>query len=195
MDYGGDRAARQTTEPPPYPWWWLTPSLTVLGLLAVWGAAAYPRLPERVPQHLGTHGVEAYAAKSIGAVFAPVFVYAGVVLLLAGLAAALLRVRPASELAPGEAVSGLVTRPATRTGADRVAKASLFLALCVGVTIGGACGVMWQTGPWQDPPEWGFAVLTAPSLLGVLPLLVVALWDKRPLSARRVPERFPTQRG
>nr|WP_240979310.1 DUF1648 domain-containing protein [Streptomyces sp. HNM0574] len=153
-----------------------------MAALAGWGIAVYPELPARVPQHFGPDGVDAYAAKSLGSVFLPVFVQAGVLLVLAGTAVLMLRIRPASELRPGESPGGLSSlvsnRPATRAGAARTARATLALAGWLGLTMAAACAVMWQTGPWQDPPGWYLAVVLAPVLLGTAHLLRVSLKER-----------------
>jgi len=189
---------------PAFPWLWLLPNLALLAGMAAWGVAVYPRLPARVPQHMGPDGVDAYTAKSVGAVFVPVFVHAGTVLLLAVVAAAVVRMRPESEF-PAESGAGTgagaggrvtygpwqgswarqaVNRPATREGARRIARATLFLALCEGAALAAACTVMWRTGPADSAvPGWVTWAVLLPTLLGVVPLLVVAFLDRR--SARR----------
>ncbi|GAB2826541.1 DUF1648 domain-containing protein [Streptomyces daliensis] len=161
-----------------FPWLWLLPGLALLVALTVWGVVVYPHLPDRVPQHFGSEGVSRFAAKSVGSVFLPVFAQAGVLLVMATVSYGVLSMRPESEMVPGEPRSALVNRPATREGAVRSAKATLFLGFCIGLTLVAACAVMWQTGPWQDPPGWYPVLVTAPSLLGAVPVVVVALRDK-----------------
>ncbi|WP_326691273.1 MULTISPECIES: DUF1648 domain-containing protein [unclassified Streptomyces] len=154
-----------------FPWLWLAPGILVLAGLTVWGIMVYPQLPGRVPQHLGSDGVDSYAAKSVGSVFVPVFLHAGVLAVMSATALLTLRVRPESELAPGERVSSLVNRPRTRRGARRAAKAQLFLACCVGMGLAVACTLMWRTDPLGEQGE----NVTLPLLLTMLPLLAGTL--------------------
>ncbi|MDG9703610.1 DUF1648 domain-containing protein [Streptomyces sp. DH37] len=164
---------------PGFPWVWLLPQLAVLVGLAVWGAAVYPHLPERVPRHIGPGGVDAWADRSVGAVFVPVFVHAGTVVMTAAAAVAALRVRPADELAPGERASSLVNRPSTRASALRTARATLQLGFCVGLSIAVTCAVMWRTEPDPHVPSWLLAAVLAPVVLGLVPVLAAAVRDRR----------------
>jgi uncharacterized membrane protein len=160
---------------PAYPWAWLWPGVAVLAGLTAWGLAVYPDLPARVPQHLGADGVDAWADKSVGSVFTPVFVHAGLLLLLAVTAAAVLRVRPHDELSPGETTSPFVNRPATRVQAVRTARAVLAFGTCAGLSLAVACTVMWRTGPAPDPPGRLLAAALLPAAAGTAGLLVAAL--------------------
>jgi len=163
---------------PGFPWGWLLPSLAVLLGLTAWGAGVYPHLPDRVPRHLGPGGVDAWTEKSVGAVFLPVLVHAGVTVLLAALSAALLRLRPLSELPPHRR-TGLVNRPSTRASAVRIARATLFLGFCLGLSTAATCAVMWRTGPDPDVPGPLYAAALVPGVLGLVPLLVAAFRDRR----------------
>ncbi|MFP8887175.1 DUF1648 domain-containing protein [Streptomyces mangrovi] len=164
---------------PDFPWVWLLPQLAVLAGLTVWGVAVYPSLPERVPQHIGPGGIDAWADKSVGAVFVPVLVYAGVIAVMALTSAAALRMRPADELAPGERASSLINRPATRASALRGARATLQLGFCIGLSMAVTCAVMWRTEPDPHVPAWLLAAVLAPIALGLVPVLAVALRDRR----------------
>ncbi|MGI5351571.1 DUF1648 domain-containing protein [Streptomyces sp. CA-250714] len=163
-----------------FPWLWLLPGLLVLAGLLLWGIVAYPDLPAKVPQHLGSDGIDRYADKSVGSVFVPVFVHAGALALLAGTACATLRITPLSELPPEQRGSSLVNRPKTREGARRVARAQLFLACCLGLTLAVVCRVMWSTAPQaKDGPQTGTLVLALlPVALGTLAVLWTALQDR-----------------
>ncbi|MFH0244963.1 DUF1648 domain-containing protein [Streptomyces sp. HK10] len=158
---------------------WLLPQLAVLTGLAVWGAAVYPGLPERVPQHIGPGGIDGWADKSVGAVFVPVLVHAGTVAVTAAVSAAALRMRPADELAPGERASSLVNRPATRASALRTARATLQLGFCIGLSVAVTCAVMWRTEPDPRVPAWLLAAVLAPVALGLVPVLAAAVRDRR----------------
>ncbi|MFP8944879.1 DUF1648 domain-containing protein [Streptomyces fenghuangensis] len=164
---------------PGFPWVWLLPQLAVLAGLTVWGAAVYPSLPERVPQHIGPGGIDAWADKSVGAVFLPVLIYAGTVAVMAATSAAALRMRTEDELAPGERASSLVNRPATRASALRTARATLLLGFCIGLSIAVTCAVMWRTEPDPQVSAWLFAAVLAPLALGLVPVLAAAVRDRR----------------
>lgn len=167
-----------------FPWPWLLPSLVLLVVLTAWGVGVYPHLPERVPQHMGPDGVDAWTEKSVGAVFLPVFLYAGTTALMAAVAAGLTRMRSTEELAPHERTSSLINRPPTRASALRAARATLLLGFCIGPSIAVICAVMWRTEPEPDIPGWLFAAALAPVALGMVPLLVAALRDRRERAGR-----------
>lgn len=164
---------------PGFPWPWLLPSLALLLCLAAWGTGVYPHLPERVPQHLGADGVDAWTDKSVGAVFLPVLLHAGTTALMAGAAALTLRMRPAAELAPHERGPGLVNRPATRASALRIARATLLLGFCIGLGIAATCTVMWSTDPAPRVPGWLLPASLAPTAAGTAAVLGAALRDRR----------------
>lgn len=176
---GGKSAPTADAGRPGFPWLWLAPGVLVLLGLVVWGAVVYPDLPDEVPQHLGTDGVDSYAAKSVGSVFLPVFVYAGVLALMTGVTVFSLRMRPESELEPGARTSPFVNRPRTRAGVRLLARAQLFLACCIGLTMGLTCLVMWSTEEVDKSPGGGFELLTlAPTAVGVLALLGAVVRDR-----------------
>ncbi|SER30677.1 DUF1648 domain-containing protein [Streptomyces qinglanensis] len=169
-----------------FPWWWLAPGVLVLAGLLVWGIAVYPRLPPQVPQHFGSDGVDRYAEKSVGTVFLPVLVHAGVLALLAGTASATLRITPVRDLPPGRQTSSLVNRPQTARGALRLARAQLFLGCCLGMTIAVACSLMWAVEPpAEGEPRTGALLLALlPSALGTAAVLAAAFRDRRQGSGR-----------
>ncbi|MEW2223141.1 DUF1648 domain-containing protein [Streptomyces sp. NPDC006990] len=169
-----------------FPWGWLVPGvLLVVGLL-VWGIVVYPRLPQQVPQHFGSDGVDRYADKSVGAVFLPVLVHAGALALLTGTAFATLRITPVRDLPPGRRTSSLVNRPQTAQGALGLARAQLFLGCCLGVTVAVACSLMWAVEPpAEGEPRTGTLLLALlPSALGTAAVLAAAFRDRRPGDAR-----------
>ncbi|WP_030544553.1 DUF1648 domain-containing protein [Streptomyces albus] len=165
---------------PPFPRLWLLPGLAVLLGLTVWGIAAYPGLPERLPQHFGPGGVDRWAEKSVATAFIPVFVQAGVMALMAGTAVATLRMRPRDEAATGpeSAWVRLLNRPGSRASALRVAKATLFLGFCIGLTTAATGAVMWRTEERTDVPPLLLPAALLPVLAGTAVLVVVAVRDR-----------------
>ena len=167
-----DEAAR-------FPWTGLAAGFLVLVGLTVWGVVAYPGLPDRVPQHMGTGGVDTWTDRTVGSVFLPVFVYAGVLAVMAGTTVLTLRTRPTSELAPGKRVSSLVNRPSTPEGARLLARAQMLLACCVGIGIAGACTAMWSTHPEDAGSAWSLVLTLVPIALGTLGVVAASVQDKR----------------
>ncbi|MEV5885306.1 DUF1648 domain-containing protein [Streptomyces sp. NPDC052020] len=166
---------------------WLLPNAVLLVVLAVWGAVRYPRLPARIPQHIGPGGVDAWTDRSIGSAFVLVFVYAGITVLLAGCAELTLRTTPRDELPDGEGVSSasarasvsLLNRPGSRASARRAARALLLFDTCVGVSFLAACGVLWRSAPEPDVPAWLFAAMGLPLLAGTALTIVAAVRDRK----------------
>ena len=166
-------------QPPPFPWPWLLPMIVELAVMVVWGVVAYPRLPDRIPQHIGPDGVDAYSAKSVLAAFGPVFVFGALVVVLAGTALLVLRTRPREELAAGEGDSPFLNRPHTRRGAVATARATLVLGACLGVTFLLTCAVVWRPDGDADVPGWLAAGVVVPSVVGAVPLVVATVRDAR----------------
>lgn len=167
--------------PPRFPWAWLAAGVLLLAGMAAWGVAVYPHLPDRIPQHIGGGGVDAWTDKSVGAAFMLVFVYAGVTVLLAVTAALLLRATPSAELpdgAPPFAIAGS-RRPATRTGARRMAVALLVTNIGIGLSFAIGNIVMWRTDTTPDVPWWFFVGILAPIATGAALTLAVGLQDRR----------------
>ncbi|GAA2074818.1 hypothetical protein GCM10009801_29040 [Streptomyces albiaxialis] len=172
-----------TYTPPRFPWVWLAASVSLLAGMAAWGAAAYPHLPDRIPQHIGTGGVDAWTDKSVGAAFTLVFVYAGVTALLAATAALLLRATPAAELPAGEprfAVTSAAVgkRPATRASARRGAVSLLVLNFAIGLSFVVGNIVQWRTSTTSEVPWWFFLGMLVPIAGGTLLTLAVAWQDR-----------------
>ncbi|MET8472405.1 DUF1648 domain-containing protein [Streptomyces sp. NPDC006422] len=179
---------KDTYSPPRFPWTWLAAGVVVLVGMVVWGVVVYPRLPERIPQHIGGSGVDAWTDKSVGAAFMLVFVYAGVTVLLSVTAALLLRATPAAELPDGEprfAITGS-QRPATREGARRMAVAMLVTNLGIGISFIVGNLVMWRTSEVSDVPWWFFVGLLAPIAAGAALTVVVGVQDRRAGNRLRV---------
>ncbi|MGY0488591.1 DUF1648 domain-containing protein [Streptomyces sp. WG-D5] len=181
--------------PPRVPWAWLAPSVVLLAGMVAWGIAVYPRLPDRIPQHIGGSGVDAWTDKSVGAAFVLVFVYAGVTALLSATAVLLLRTTPTSELpdgAPRFAITGS-QRPATRTGARRMAVALLVTNIGMGLSFTVGNLVLWRTSGASEVPWWFFVGLLAPILGGATLTVVVGLQDRR--EGNRARDRARSGRG
>ncbi|MEB8338139.1 DUF1648 domain-containing protein [Streptomyces endophyticus] len=167
--------------PPRFPWAWLAASVSLMAGMVAWGLTVYPRLPARIPQHIGGGGVDAWTDKSVGSAFMLVFVYVGVTALLSVTAALLLRVTPASELPDGEprfAITGS-QRPATRTGARRMAVAVLVTNFGVGLSFVVCHLVQWRTTVAAEVPWWFFVGILAPILGGATLTAAVGLQDRR----------------
>ncbi|MCM2578019.1 DUF1648 domain-containing protein [Streptomyces meridianus] len=164
---------------------WLLSNVALLLALPVWGAVRYPRLPERIPQHIGTGGVDAWADRSIGSAFVLVFVYAAVTVLTVVSAELTLRMTPRDAL-PQEraepfarARMSLVNRPASRASARRIARAVLVLNACVGLSFLVGCGVLWRSTPDPDVSPWFLVATIAPIVAGVVPTVVAAVRDRK----------------
>lgn len=163
---------------------WLLPNAVLLVALTLWGIVSYPHLPSRIPQHIGTDGVDAWTDRSIGSAFLLVFVYLGVTVLLIACAELTLRVTPHAEL-PKETTpfgNGLVrsslNRPRTRASALRTARALLVLDGCTGISLAIGCGVMWRSTADQEVPGWLFAAVVLPLFAGTALTVVAAVRDR-----------------
>ncbi|WP_320778759.1 DUF1648 domain-containing protein [Streptomyces sp. CRN 30] len=160
---------------------WLLPNAVLLAALAVWGVIRYSHLPERIPQHIGTGGVDAWTDRSIGGAFSLVFLYAGLTVLMIGSAELSLRMTPRDELPKTTTglSSSLVNRPASRESARRTARALLLLNASIGISFAVGCGVLWRSTPDPDVPAWLPVALLAPIVLGTVPTIVAALRDRK----------------
>ncbi|WP_306316994.1 MULTISPECIES: DUF1648 domain-containing protein [unclassified Streptomyces] len=182
--------------PPRFPWPWLAANVLLLAGMVVWGVAVYPRLPDRIPQHIGGGGVDAWTDKSVGGAFVLVFVYVGVTALLSATAVLLLRATPTAELPDGEPRFALTgsQRPATRAGARRMAVAVLGTNLGVGVSFVVGNLVMWRTTVTPEVPWWFLAGMLAPIGVGAVATVVVGVRDRREGERIRAADRGPRQR-
>lgn len=159
---------------------WLLPNAVLLGALAIWGAIRYPHLPERIPQHIGTGGVDAWTDRSIGSAFLLVFLYAGMTVLMIGSAELALRMTPRDELPKTTGLSSsLVNRPASRASARRTARALLLLNASIGISFAVGCGVLWRSTPDPAVPAWLPVALLAPIVVGTVPTIVAAVRDRK----------------
>ncbi|WP_206337698.1 DUF1648 domain-containing protein [Streptomyces sp. WAC 06738] len=172
-----------------FPWGWLVPSAVVLGAMTVWGVLRYPEVPGRVPQHIGPGGVDAWTDKSVWTVFLPVFVYAGLTLVLVACAAAAARTTPLDALPEprdpwARAGGSMVNRPATAASAHRLARALLLLNAGLGLGFLPPCWTQWRTTQTAAVPGWILPVTIAAFVLSLVPLLLAWRYDARAKRAR-----------
>lgn len=163
-------------------WSWLTPSLLLLGAMTAWGTVRYPDLPGRVPLHMGPEGVDAWTAKTVGTAFVPVFVYAGLTLVLGGCAALANRITPRDRMPePGNRRSGAATaltnRPASAASARRTARSLLVMNALFGAGLLPLCWVQWRSPETAAVPAWVMPCTLALFLLGLVPVGVAAVQD------------------
>ncbi|WP_030906438.1 DUF1648 domain-containing protein [Streptomyces sp. NRRL F-5126] len=164
---------------------WLIPSGALLIALAVWGVMRYPHLPDRIPQHIGGGGVDAWTGRSVAGAFALVFVYAGVTALLVGCAEWVLRATPRTRAPAARAGTSSYAsypssthRPRSRTSARRVARSLLVLNACVGVSFFAGCALIWRSSPDPHVPGWLAPAVIVPIVAGTACTVVAALRDR-----------------
>ncbi|QUQ63993.1 DUF1648 domain-containing protein [Kutzneria sp. CA-103260] len=158
------------TDPPRFPWLWLTPAVAITVATAVLGVILYPSMPETLTVHYGANGPDRLAAKSIGAAFALVFVQIGVTALLTAITVAAFRSRP--DLDPAHPVgSARWHRRYLALGA----KTLLGLAAMIDLAMLGSSVLMWTgTVTW-----WARLVVVVPILAAVVVALVVLARNNR----------------
>ncbi|MEU1623968.1 DUF1648 domain-containing protein [Streptomyces sp. NPDC020096] len=144
------------TDPEPFPWLWSIPALLIVAGTVVTGIVLYPSVPDRLAVHFNTSGTpDHFANKSVGSVFFPVFVQAGVTATILLLAWFSLRARP--ELDPARPADSARRH---RRFSVRAVISLLLLAACVDLSM--------LAGAW---PIWHADQNLSP-LLVMLPLLV-----------------------
>ncbi|MFF9867567.1 DUF1648 domain-containing protein [Streptomyces sp. NPDC013953] len=164
---------------------WLLPNAVLLATLVVWGAIRYPHLPDRIPDHIGVDGVDAWTGRSIGSAFVLVFLYAGVTALITACAEMTLRRAPRDEPPgeagphPGRVPSSPADRPGDRASARRSARALLVLNACIGASFLFGCGVLWRSTPDPEVPAWLFAALLLPPLAGTALTVAAAMSGRK----------------
>lgn len=156
-------------------WSWLTPSLLLLITMAVWGAVRYPELPDRVPLHIGPDGVDAWTARTVWAAFVPVFVYAGISVVLGGCAFLSARITPLDEMRVprdrwARAAGAMTNRPASAASARRSARALLIMNALAGIALMPLCWLQWRTLETAEVPAWLLPGTLALFLLGLVPI-------------------------
>ncbi|MEO3839738.1 DUF1648 domain-containing protein [Streptomyces sp. B22F1] len=154
------------------------PSLVLLGAMVVWGTVRYPQLPDRVPEHIGPGGVDAWTDKSVGTVFLPVFVYAAVTVVVVACAVGAARVTPLDEMPQprdrwGRAASVMGSRPATAASAQRLIRALGMMNAVLGAAFLPPCWVQFRATQTAGVPGWVLPVTLAVLLASLLPLGVV----------------------
>jgi uncharacterized membrane protein len=129
--FAGKRQAVTTdttlrSDPPKFPWAWLLLPVLVVVASAVLGVIRYPDLPDPMAVHFDADGVaNRFAPKSVGSVFAVVFIQAGLTALLCAIAA--LVFRGPADVDPARPASSVRTHRAfiTRLGKGFIAMATL----------------------------------------------------------------------
>jgi len=160
------------TDPPRFPWLWLTPALIVTLATAVIGVIRYPSMPETLAAHYGANGLpDRLAAKSVGTAFSLVFVQIGATVLLGGIAAGIV-LRSRSDIDPAHPVaSARWHRQFTALGA----KAVLGLVAMIDLGMLGSSLLTW-TG---TVTSWAPLVVVLPILAGVVVAVVVLARNNR----------------
>ncbi|WP_163567989.1 DUF1648 domain-containing protein [Fodinicola feengrottensis] len=160
------------TDPPRFPWLWLTPAVIVIVATAVIGVLSYPSMPAILAVHYSANGVpNRLAAKSVATAFSLVFVQIGVTALLVGIAAAIFfRSRP--DIDPARPVGSARWH---RHYMSLGAKALLGLAAMIDVGMLGSSLLMW-TG---TVTRWASLVVVIPILAGVTVAIVVLARNSR----------------
>jgi uncharacterized membrane protein len=151
------------TEPEPIPWLWLLPALIVLVGTVVVGIVRYPTLPAMLATHYGTP--ERLAVKSVGVVFAPVFVQFGVTALISLLTLAIFKARPDIDVA-----APATTARQHRIFQTRMAKALFVLVLFIDLSM---AIIAWFV--WSGDTTGLVGLAVAPALIGIGTVLVVAI--------------------
>lgn len=85
------------------PWSWYITSLGVLLAAAGFGAYKYPSLPATIATHFGANGAaDSFSTKSVGSAFGPLFIAAGLLVLLTAIAVLVSRTpaRPGGSAGP-----------------------------------------------------------------------------------------------
>ncbi|WP_160000789.1 DUF1648 domain-containing protein, partial [Roseomonas sp. 18066] len=153
------------TNPPRFPWLWLTPALVIIAATVVAGILMYPTMPQNLAVHYGASGApNRMAAKSVGTAFSLVFVQLGFTALLAGMAAAIVHSRP--DIDPARPVGS------ARWGRHYLllgAKVLLGLVALIDLGMLGSSLLMW-TG---TTTRWAPLVVVLPVLTGVVAAVAV----------------------
>ncbi len=153
------------TDPPRFPWLWLTPALIIIVVTVVIGVLSYPSMPATLVVHYARGVPNRLAAKSIGTAFSLVFVQIGATAVLGGIAAAIVR-SSRSDLDPAHPVSSAHWH---RQYLGLGAKALLGLVAMIDLGLLGSALLMW-TG---TVTAWAPAVIVVPILAGVAVTITV----------------------
>lgn len=148
-------------------WWWELTSWAIIIALAVEGIIRYPEIANRIPTHFNIQGVaNAWANKSVLAVFSVLGIAAGVLLLFTGLGWFVIR-RARPDLDPGDAKGTALQSAVYRR---RMLHVLGVLAVAVTATEALAALSMWGVITHPSP-----LLFTAPVTLAVIVVFVIAL--------------------
>ncbi|ARF55222.1 hypothetical protein B1H19_14380 [Streptomyces gilvosporeus] len=152
------------TDPERFPWPWSLPALLVCAGTAVAGVLRYPSLPDRLPLHFGSSGVDRWGAKSVGTAFFPVFAQIATTAVI--LVVTWLAFRSRADLDPARPADSARRH---RRFTVRTAVSLLVLAACVNLTMFVGAWAMWH-------PDQQVSLVLAmlPILAGTVVTLVVA---------------------
>jgi uncharacterized membrane protein len=160
------------TDPPPFPWLWLAPALTITLATVVIGVLLYPSMPETLAVHYGAKGMpDRVAAKSVGTAFWLVFVQIGVTALLGGVAAGIV-LRSRSDIDPAHPVASARWH---RHYVSLGAKALLGLVALIDLGMLGSSLLMWTA----TVTSWAPLVVVLPILAGVVAAVAVLARNNR----------------
>lgn len=159
------------TDPPKFPWLWLAPAVVITVATLVIGVVSYTSMPAVLAVHYGANGApNRVVAKSVGAAFSLVFVQAGLTVLLAGLAAAVIRSRP--DIDPARPVG---TARWSRHYMSLGARALLGLAAMIDLGMMGSSLLMWS----GTVTSWAPLVVALPILAAVVVAVAVLARNNR----------------
>lgn len=114
----------------PFPWLWTLPSVLLIGLGVLTGAARYPSLPNELPNHFDVHGqADGFVATTPFHALLPVILQILVSAVLVAAVALMLRTPYAGEPAPAETMRRRERAVALHAHALLVLAASIDLAL------------------------------------------------------------------
>jgi uncharacterized membrane protein len=160
------------TDPPRFPWLWLTPALIVIMATVVIGVISYPSMSQTLVMHYNAAGVpDRLIAKSISTAFSLVFVQIGVTVLLVVIAAAIVRnSRP--DIDPAHPIGSARWH---RQYMSQGAKTLLGLVAAIDTGLLGLSLLMW-TGAVTP---WSPLVVVVPILAAVVIAVVVLARNNR----------------
>ncbi|WP_030982983.1 DUF1648 domain-containing protein [Streptomyces sp. NRRL S-1813] len=154
------------TDPEPFPWLWSIPALLIVAGTVMTALVLYPSVPDRLAVHFNASGIpDHFATKSVGSVFFPVFVQAGVTATILVLAWFSFRARP--ELDPARPADSARRH---RRFSVRAVISLLVLAACVDLSMLAGAWPIWHAGQKLSP-----VLVMLPILVGLALVVGVAL--------------------
>jgi uncharacterized membrane protein len=154
------------TAPERYPWPWAVPSvLIVLGTAAL-GIARYPSMPHRLALHVNGSGhTDAFATRSVGTAFLPVFAQFAATALIVVLTWFSFRSRPDLDPArPGDSARR------HRRFSVQVVTGALVLAAFVDLSVLAAA---WQM--WHRAGHFSALLVNLPIVIGLVAVVVISI--------------------